>query len=221
MEWSEEHHIILLREMISREIFSFKKGSPKRGKTWESIQEFLNQMENPKFHIKEKRGVRDRWNILQGKFLKRMREEEAASGIECEELSEKDTLIEELSEWERSFQVKEKNTAKDKEAAESVRRKAMERMKDSKSQDSDLDPGLAAGGKKSRKTATEVVDFLKEKAKCEQTQRQQEVELRRKELEENAKQQRGVLELMQRQSEAQQQINQALLVLIQKAFGTV
>ena len=168
-------------------------------------------MENPKFHIKEKRGVRDRWNILQGKFLKRMREEEAASGIECEELSEKDTLIEELSERERSFQVKEKNTAKDKEAAESVRRKAMERMKDSKrktSQDSDLDPGLAAGGKKSRKTATEVVDFLKEKAKCEQTQRQQEMELRRKELEENAKQERGVLEVMQRQSEAQQQINQ-------------
>ena len=87
MEWSEEHDIILLREMISREIFSFKKRSPDRGKTRESIQEFLNQMENPKFHIKEKRGVRDRWNILQGKFLKRMREEEAASGIECEELS--------------------------------------------------------------------------------------------------------------------------------------
>ena len=29
-----------------------------------------------------------------------------------------------------------------------------------------MDPGLAAGGKKSRKTATEVVDFLKEKAKA-------------------------------------------------------
>ena len=52
-----------------------------------------------------------------------------------------------------------------------------------------MGPGLAAGGKKSRKTDTEVVDFLKEKAKCEQTQRQQEMELRRKELDENAKQQ--------------------------------
>ena len=166
MEWSEEHDIILLREMISREIFSFKKGSPDRGKTWESIQEFLNQMENPKFHIKEKRGVRDRWNVLQGKFLKRMREEEAASGIECEELSEKDTLIEELSEREQSFQVKEKNTAKDKEAAESVRRKAMERMKDSKrktTQDSDLDPGLAAGGKKITKNCYRGRRFLEGK----------------------------------------------------------
>ena len=91
-----EHDIILLRKMISRKIFSFKKGSPDRGKTWESIQEFLDQMENPKFHIKKKRAVRDRWNILQGKFLKRMSEEEAARCIECEELSEKDTLIEAL-----------------------------------------------------------------------------------------------------------------------------
>ena len=151
MEWSDEHDLVMMKEMVSREIFSFKKGSPNRGKTWESIQEFLNQIENPKFQIKDKRGVRDRWNILQGKFKKRMREEEAATGIECEEMSEKDTIIEQLTERERSFQAKEKSTVKEKEAAESVRKKAMERMKDSKkkvSQNSGLEPGLAAGGKK-------------------------------------------------------------------------
>lgn len=68
-----------------------------------------------------------------------MGEEKAASGIECEELSEKDTLIEELTEQERSFQAKEKSTAKDKGAAEYVWRTAIELMKDSKkktSQDS-------------------------------------------------------------------------------------
>ena len=87
---------------------------------------------------------------------------------------------------------------KEKEPAESVRKKATERMKDSKkkaSQDSGLEPGLAAGGKKSRKSATGVVEFLKEKAKNEQTQWQEEMELGRKEREENAKQQQGVLEL--------------------------
>ena len=87
---------------------------------------------------------------MQGKFKKRMREEEAATGIECEEMSEKDTIIEQLTEQERSFQAKKKSTVKEKEAAESVREKAMERMKDSKkkaSRDSDLEPGLAAGGK--------------------------------------------------------------------------
>ena len=51
----------------------------------------------------------------------------------------------------------------------------------------------------------------------EQTQWQEDMELRRKKREENAKQQQGVLELMHRQGEAQQQISQALLVLIQKA----
>ncbi|CAH3163171.1 unnamed protein product, partial [Porites lobata] len=148
-------------------------------------------MENPKFHIKEKRGVRDRWNILQGKFLKRMREEEAASGIECEELSEKDTLIEELSERERSFQVKEKTQQRIKKQPNLLEEEDESGFR--------FGSRFSSWRKKSRKTATEVVDFLKEKAKCEQTQRQQEMELRRKELEENAKQQRGVLELMQRQ----------------------
>lgn len=80
-----------------------------------------------------------------------MREEEVVSGIECEELFEKDILIQELFEWEGSFQVKEKNIVKDKEVVEFVRRKVMERMKDLKrkmSQDLDLDLGLVVGGKK-------------------------------------------------------------------------
>lgn len=99
-----------------------------------------------------------------------MREEEVVSGIECEELFEKDILIEELIEQERSFQVKEINIVKEKEVVEFVRRKVMERMKDSKkktSQDLGLDLGLVVGGKRLRKIVTEVVEFLKEKAKCE------------------------------------------------------
>lgn len=53
-----------------------------------------------------------------------MREEEAASAIKCEELSENNTSIGALTEKERSFQAKEKSTAKDKEAAEYDSRKA-------------------------------------------------------------------------------------------------
>jgi len=53
MEWSDKHDIITLKKMVSREIFSFNKGSPDRGKTWESIQGFLDQIENPKFQIKD------------------------------------------------------------------------------------------------------------------------------------------------------------------------
>ena len=131
MEWTDDHYILLLREMIASELFQFKKGSPDRGKIWESIQERLNKLDNPKFVIKEKRGVRDRWNLLQAKFKRMQREELQASGIDCE-LSEKDALIEELCEKEDSFSAKDKKKSDDKEAAEEIRKKAMERMSSKK-----------------------------------------------------------------------------------------
>ena len=85
----ESLDILLLREMIASELFQFKKGSPDRGKIWESIYERLNKLDDPKFMIKEKRGVRD---LLQIKFKRTQRQELRASGIDCE-LSAKDALI--------------------------------------------------------------------------------------------------------------------------------
>ena len=127
MKWTDEHDILLLREMIASELFQFKKGSPERSKLWESIHERLNKLDNPKFMIKEKRGVRDRWNLLQTKFKRTQREELRASGIDYE-LSEKNALVEELCEKEDSFSAKEKKKSDDKEAAEEIRKKAMELM---------------------------------------------------------------------------------------------
>ena len=113
--------------MIASELFQFKKGSPDRGKIWESIQERLNKLDHPKFTIKEKRGVRDRWNLLQAKFKRIQLEELQSSGIDCV-LSEKDALIEEFCEKEDSFSAKDKKKSDDKQAAEEIRKKAMERM---------------------------------------------------------------------------------------------
>ena len=127
-----------------------------RGKIWESIQERLNKLDNPKFMIKEKRGVSDRWNLLQAKFKRTQREELQASGIDCE-LSEKDTLIEELCEREDSFSAKDKKKSDDKEAAEEIRKKAMERMASKRKSNE------SAGGsaKKSRRSGGEAVEFFK------------------------------------------------------------
>ena len=128
MEWTDEHDILLLREMIASELFQFKKGGPDRGKIWESIHERLNKLDNPKFMIKEKRGVRVRWNLFQTKFKSTQREELRASGIDCE-LSEKDALIEELCEKKDSFSAKEKKKSDDKEAAEEIRKKQKARSR--------------------------------------------------------------------------------------------
>ena len=69
MEWTDEHDVLLLREIdAAGELFTHTKGSPERGKIWEAIQDGVNKLDTPKFVIKDKRGVRDRWNLLQSKF---------------------------------------------------------------------------------------------------------------------------------------------------------
>ena len=210
MEWTDDHDIILLREILATELFQFKKGSPDRGKVWESIQDRLNKLEHPKFMIKEKRGVRDRWNLLQAKFKRKQQQELKASGIDCE-LSEKDALIEELCEKEESFTAKEKKQSDDKEAAEEVRNRAMERMASKrKSIES-----AAGGAKKSRRSGSDAVEFLKEKAEGELSIRQQELELQKKEQEARARQQELQIELLRKQAEQQVQISQALMNMMQ------
>ena len=75
-------------------------------------------------------------------------------------LSEKDALIEELCEKEDSFSAKDKKESVDKEAAEEIRKKAMERMASKKKSNE------SAGGsaKNIRRSGCDAVEFLKEKA---------------------------------------------------------
>ena len=37
MEWTEDHDILLLHQMIASELCQLKKGSPDRSNIWESI----------------------------------------------------------------------------------------------------------------------------------------------------------------------------------------
>lgn len=54
MEWSEEHDVLFLREMLARNVFGTKKGSPARGLAWEAIVDSLNEIHSPKFQLKDK-----------------------------------------------------------------------------------------------------------------------------------------------------------------------
>ena len=127
MEWTDNHDILLLCEMIASKLFQFKKGSPDRGKIWESLWKRLNKVDHPKIYDKGEEGSQGPWNLLQAKFKRIQREELQSRGIDCV-LSQKDVLIEELCEKEDSFSAKDKKKSDDKEAAEKVRKQAMERM---------------------------------------------------------------------------------------------
>ena len=59
---------------------------------WEAIVDSLNEIHSSKFQLKDKKAVRELWNLLRKKFCKKMRDEEKASGISVEELTEKESL---------------------------------------------------------------------------------------------------------------------------------
>ena len=92
-EWTDEHHVLMLKEMVVSDIFSFKKGSVSRGDAWDSTAEKLNQIDSPPFRIKDKRGVKERWVLLRRKFSSKIGQEEAVSGVVVEDLTEKEVLI--------------------------------------------------------------------------------------------------------------------------------
>ena len=86
MEWNEERDVLFLREMLARNIFGAKKRSPARELAWEAIVDSLNEIYSPKFQLKDKKAVRERWNLPRKKFCKQISDEEKASGISVEEL---------------------------------------------------------------------------------------------------------------------------------------
>lgn len=118
---------------------------------------------------------------MKNKYKNKIRKEEAASGIDVEDLSEKEVLIEELAAKEDSF-VDDSSARKQKEKddAEDMRKKAMERMGDTKKRKSgEENKDLKA--KKPRRGSGELVEYLKEKAIEETCLRREEMELRKNE----------------------------------------
>lgn len=181
---------------IASELFQFRKGSPDRGKIWESSQESLNKLDNEKFTIKEKSGVRDRWNLLQAEFKRIQQENLQASGIDCE-LSEKDALIEELCEREDSFSAKDKKKSDDEEAAEEIRKKAMK----GKASKKNSNKCVGGSAEKIRRSEGDAGQFLKEEAQSEYSIRQSELELQRKEQEARARPQKLQIAFLRKQTE--------------------
>ena len=137
MEWTEDHDVLLIQEIVARDLFSFQKGSVARGEWWESIAETLNEVKTLSFHFKVKRAVRDRWILLQKKYKAKMHQEETASGISVDKMPEIDVLLEELVGKEKSLNkvgdAQSRKLKEDKSKADDIRQKALERYSEMKS----------------------------------------------------------------------------------------
>ena len=146
--------------------------------------------------------------FLRTKYKRRMSEELQASGIDAE-VSESDTIIEDLIGKEDtavgSGKDGKKKAEADKKAAEEVRTKAMERLGQSSKRNGDEGEGVT---KKKRKSASDAVEFLREKAKLDHALKEEELQLRKD-------QQSQTMLLLQQQ----QQMNQAFLSLVNKMLS--
>lgn len=184
MEWSESHDLALCGEVLLPEPLKYPKRSKKRGEIWGRIAVNLNSVNSPKFKV-SKRSVRDRFTLLQTKYKEKIREEERASGIDCEE-TQLDAALEEITEKERAADLERNDKAgvvnkkneSEKTSAEEFRKQAMERL--SKTQKRNADSGEEKS-KKYRKRSSDAVEYLKENFQEEKELRKEEIELKRNE----------------------------------------
>ncbi len=121
MIWTNQHDILLCREVIVEEPYKFKYGSRERGQCWDRIANSLTHIEMPRF-IVDQRSVRDHFLKLERLFKKKMAEEERASGI-SPETTELDEALQDIfdrsqgaqEELARGEEIKDRRAQKEKE----------------------------------------------------------------------------------------------------------
>ena len=122
MDWTNEHDILLCREVIVNDPYEFKTGSRERGQCLDKIADILNAIQNPWFKV-DQRSIRDRLKKLLKAFITKKNAEERASGINPE-YSELDDLLNDINERKHEGEIREnqnseeKNKKVDKERAE-------------------------------------------------------------------------------------------------------
>ena len=190
MEWTNLHDVLLCREILVVEPYKAKPRTSQRGQLWNTIAEHLNKLAEPKFIVGQ-RSVRDRFKLLRDKFKRKIAVEERGSGI-SPEMSELDTLLEEILELEESYTdehfnetvEKKRKEQIDKENANDMRLKAMETLRETQKRKADTegdDKKL-----KQRSKGSEAVHFLKERMENERQLWERELEIKKKDLENEA-----------------------------------
>ena len=123
MKWTEEHELLMLRELMLLQPWLHKKETSEREDDWEKLAVSLNAIPYPQFRVTQ-RSVRDHYSTMEKRRRKKVREEDRASGIAPEEDKELDQLLDETTElldeseniWDlRQNPTRKPNTCDDRE----------------------------------------------------------------------------------------------------------
>ena len=173
----------LCREVLRDEPYQRKKGSNQRGEAWTQIAKRLSGSDELVFRV-DQRGVRERMERLKTNYEAKMREEESASGITVEEISELDAFICEIIERQRMAEEARESNANwkkndaDKKTAEEMRKVAMERYGETRKRSEEEDN--TDKKVKRKKSGGDAVEFLREKAQMEKELRKEEIAIKKK-----------------------------------------
>ena len=233
MEWTQECDLLLLQEIVVSQPYKFKPSTRDRGQVWEGITARLNATELFHDRLRNKRAVRDRYQLLSKKFKNKMAEEERASGI-SPEMTETDKLLEQIVEqFEESerdageqSEKNDQNKENERKKAEEMRNRSMEKLGETQKRKATAEDGQQTTPRK-RSSGSETIVYLKEKAEREFELRQEELEVKKKEQsaqlqmfqymqQQLQQQQQQQQQQMQVQIQQQQLQNQMLLALIEK-----
>ena len=170
--------------MVS-EVWRIKPGAVEKRDAWNGIIETLWKIQSPKLDISP-RAVRERFSHLLSKRKAKNREEEAASGISPEP-TETDTLLDELHEIFGTADLEHKAATeelKQKQAADVAKalemgQQSLETLGESRKRKLGEEVG-----KGSKRRNEETYSFLKEKMEADTKIKVEELQLRKKELEE-------------------------------------
>ena len=163
MTWTYNHDILLCREILVEEPYRFKAGTRDKGQAWETIANNLNGNNTECRFVVNQRGVRDRYTNLEKSFTRKMAAEERASGINAEP-TDLDLAIESIIErsegahdMARNDENKKKQAEQEKETAESIRQRSMDRLAETRGRE------IGEGSRRKRRGGMEImqVDSLR------------------------------------------------------------
>ena len=98
MFWTDRHDVILCREILIHNPFQYKNSSIQGGQVWNDIAEGLVAVDEVRFESDlDRRGVRDRYNLLANKLRRKLKDERKASGIKTD-MSEVEVVREDESD---------------------------------------------------------------------------------------------------------------------------
>ena len=64
MKWTEEHDVLILRELMVLQPWKHRKGTSERGEDWQKLAVSLNAISHPQFHVTQ-RSVRYHYSAME------------------------------------------------------------------------------------------------------------------------------------------------------------